>query len=385
MTRSIGRVAMALGALALALALALAATALLGAWLAPGWLRPHGPFDRALAPPAPDYADPASWAALPDRFDGADVVPPDSHLHARQERARVDVFFVHPTTHFRGAGGWNAAVDDAWARLVTDRIVLPHEASVFNSSGRIFAPRYRQRAWGGSDPASRAEALELAYGDVRRAFDHFVARWNEERPILLAGRGQGSRHLLRLLGDRFGAGPLRERLVAAYLPGAAVDPAVTTVPVCRHEVETGCLVAWRSFRAPDAGDPTPRSRPAAAPAVCVNPLTWRPERPAAPAEANLGALPLRGPLGLSPLERGVVGARCREGRLLLDRAPGWGYRLAVREDAEASADSSDYADHDDSSNHADYDNYADYGAYDYLLFYANVRVNARNRAEKFAR
>ena len=33
-------------------------------------LTPNEPFDEADAPPAPDYADDSSWAALPDRDSG---------------------------------------------------------------------------------------------------------------------------------------------------------------------------------------------------------------------------------------------------------------------------------------------------------------------------
>lgn len=319
---------------------------------------PAMPFDPERAPPAPDYGDPRTWAALPDRFDGADVVPPDSHLQARQERAGVDVFFVHPTTHLR-AHAWNAAVDDPLARLLTDRGVLPQQASVFNSAGRVFAPRYRQRALGGSGSADGAAALALAYSDVLRAFDLFVEHHNQGRPILLAGHSQGSRHLLRLLDERFRAGPLRGRLVAAYAIGTRVpaDPDGAVLPVCRHPMQTGCLVAWQTVLAPALVDGGPPGPPGG---VCVNPLHWRDEQEPAPADANLGALPGVGLFGLSPLEPGLVGARCRDGLLEIDRRPGAGYRLAVRDGD-------------------------DYHAYDYNLFYANLRRNARNRAEGFLR
>ncbi|MEN9960392.1 MAG: hypothetical protein RL045_643, partial [Bacteroidota bacterium] len=40
--------------------------------------------------PAPmDYADPASWAALPSRFDAADLVPRKSFLKDEQANAKA--------------------------------------------------------------------------------------------------------------------------------------------------------------------------------------------------------------------------------------------------------------------------------------------------------
>ena len=51
----------------------------------------------APVPAAADYADPASWSALPSRFDAADLVPRKSLLQDSQANAKADVFFIHPT------------------------------------------------------------------------------------------------------------------------------------------------------------------------------------------------------------------------------------------------------------------------------------------------
>ena len=37
---------------------------------------PDTPFDAAHAPPAPDYADAANWAAFPGRRNASDIAPP---------------------------------------------------------------------------------------------------------------------------------------------------------------------------------------------------------------------------------------------------------------------------------------------------------------------
>ena len=65
---------------------------------------PDAPFDAALAPAPPDYADPESWAALPGRDSAASEVPPESGARDEQATAAADVFYLHPTTFF----GWPA-------------------------------------------------------------------------------------------------------------------------------------------------------------------------------------------------------------------------------------------------------------------------------------
>ncbi|MEN9704078.1 MAG: hypothetical protein RLZZ209_1506 [Bacteroidota bacterium] len=53
----------------------------------------------APVPAAADYADPASWSALPNRFDAADLVPRKSLFQDNQANAKADVFFIHPGMH----------------------------------------------------------------------------------------------------------------------------------------------------------------------------------------------------------------------------------------------------------------------------------------------
>lgn len=171
--------------------LAIAALALAGllaaavVWRDPlgfAWLRwrsqPVAGFDALGSPPPPDYANPAHWAALPDREDAADEVPLGADPDA-QASARVNAFFVHPTTYYR-TRAWNQPLDDADVNRFTDEVVIRGAASVFNACCRVYAPRYRQAALGAlplfDDTRDGARAVELAYRDVEAAFDHSLAR-----------------------------------------------------------------------------------------------------------------------------------------------------------------------------------------------------------------
>jgi len=312
-------------------------------------------FGEQAPPGPPDYAQPASWARLPGDATAS--------VDARGKQApRADVFFLHPTTYFWRAG-WNAPVDGFVTRLVTS-VTLAGQASAFATAGRIFAPRFRQMTLSGFDrPDVREPALDLAYSDVRRAFEYYVAHYDRGRPLLLAGHSQGSRHLLRLLDDFFVTGPLRARLVAAYPVGARVyegpfERGEAPIPVCENARQTGCLVSWRSFApgAEPARDTHP-GEPADGETVCVNPLSWRQDDRPMPAEANLGTIPIPIFGGRPDPQPGLVGARCGQGVLWIDPPKGCRYAIA----------------------HAD----ENYHAYDYELFYENVRRNAVERVDAY--
>jgi hypothetical protein len=353
------------GALRLALVLATLCPALTGCRpLLRWWLRPAA-FESQVPPPAPDYADPQSWAALPDRDDWADQVPPG--LQDRQADARVDVFFVHPTTFYRGSS-FNAPIDDARTNQATDRGPMATQASVFNAVARVYAPRYRQVALGAYMREDREQGLDLAYGDVRRAFDYYLQHWNQGRPFFIASHSQGTRHAQKLLRESFEGDegrPLRSRLIAAYLIGGWVPErrharGRSDLPACETSIQIGCVIGWRTVGASGTGRDALSTLREGERNLCTNPLLWTRTPEVAPASLNLGSLPpgsLRDGMLPAP-EPGLVGARCADGWLRIDEPSdlGRGKRLARG---------------------------GDYHVFDYAFFYMNLRENARMRAEAF--
>lgn len=336
-------------------------------------MQPKHPFTQEQATAEPNYADPSSWAALPDRKDAADVVPNDT-VADHQASAGVDVFFVHPTTYYQPAH-WNQPLDDARTNHLTDQFVLKNQASVFNSCCRVYAPRYRQATiysfmdQGEDGPA----ALDLAYQDVERAFDYFIANFNGGRPFIIAGHSQGSKHIRRLLEARITGAPLAARLVAVYPIGFSFNQqeyarAVPDVPVCAMPEQTGCLVTWNAVgpKAEQFADPTHN--------ICVNPLTWRTDGELAERSLNIGAVTYQGgsgtditdlnavpaelPESAPVVEAGVADAQCVAGTLLISeiRSDHYGARPMGRDN---------------------------YHIYDYSLFHLNIRRNAEERSRRF--
>ena len=320
-------------------------------------IEPGGSFEEIAPPPAPDYSLSASWAALPDRLDNADVTPAGEV--DRQAEAAVDVFFLHPTTYY-SRKGWNQPLDDEKANELTDKSILRNQAGAFNGVGRIYAPRYRQATlFSFMDMEDNGpKALQLAYDDVKRAFEYYLGNYNEGRPIILASHSQGSRHGIKLIEDYFSEEPLRSRLVAAYMvgwyqPPEANNSAIAGVPICDSPDQTGCWLTWNAM-GPDAD----RERIGRS-AVCVNPLTWRADGEFASQELNLGGVvfPEDGSEQPEP-DMSVVSARCEDGILLVSRPEAEGYSyMPMGPD--------------------------NYHIYDYNFFYMNIRRNAEERVEAY--
>ena len=257
-------------------------------------MTPSVAFNDEAPPPAPAYASPGSWSALPERNDSADRAPTGAAV-ADQRRASVDVFYVHPTSYV--GSRWNAPTHDAALNAATDRVATGIQASAFNGCCAVYAPRYRQaNGTAFTRPSADGDrAIALAYADVRRAFDVFNARRGEGRPFILAGHSQGSVMAERLLHDAISGTPLRGRLVAAYLIGGGITSSALRarapdVPACSAADDLHCVVAWNA-RGPGyvptaydlhGGD--------ARDWVCTNPLSWRSDGAPAPRSANLGAV-----------------------------------------------------------------------------------------------
>jgi hypothetical protein len=320
------------------------------------------PRDR-VTPPAPDYSLAGSWAALPDRDDAADITPRGAV--DRQATAPADVFFVHPTTYLLGSV-WNADLADADVNHRTDVTAIRNQASVFNSAGRVYAPRYRQAvlyAYTNDDPESLT-ARELAYLDVERAFDHYLARYRNDRPFILAGHSQGAHHLLRLLEERIAGAQLASDLVAAFLVGAPMPADKLTrtlegIPLCGAPEQTGCLVSWNTVATNADRErfgrikhqyPTGWETNEGKKLVCSNPLSWTP--PIALAAVKNSR---QGSLERAP---GPPSAHCDRGLLAITRPPGRAFRLTRGRKG-------------------------DYHDYDLPLFHMNVRRNAVVRVASY--
>lgn len=330
---------------------------------------PNGRFSVAAAGPAPDYSKAGAWLSRPDLSDDPSRWAPPGHRAAT--RPDIAVFYVPPTTYYAKAS-WNAPLDNEESRRWL-RVFGWSEASAFNGAAMVWAPRYRSAALGAFLTAApdSARALDLAYGDISRAFDAFLAQTPASRPIILAGHSQGSVHLMRLMKDRIAGTPMARRIVAAYLVGWPIsleaDIPALGLPACTAPGQPGCILSWQSFAEP--ADPrmirelfdqspglTGASRKGTA-MLCINPLTGAPGTAALPA-TNLGSLMPRPDFMGAELKKGAIAARCDPSGLLLIGGPPKGFDSYVMPGNN-------------------------YHVFDYAMFWGNIRADAEARTKAF--
>lgn len=224
---------------------------------------------------APNYADLYFWAAHPDKKDMSDSIP--SFIHNETRDTLADVFFLHPTTFtkFTGDLAWNATLDDTALNNSTDRRTILFQSSVFNNCCRIYAPRYRQahiKAYLLPKSEPSVAAFDLAYNDLKRAFQYYLDHENNGRPIIIASHSQGAMHAIRLLQEFFDGKPLQKQLVCAYIVGWQIKPDdFKNIPVGETPDATGCFVGWRSFRKGEIDFFVQNEKGGS---VCVNPISW---------------------------------------------------------------------------------------------------------------
>lgn len=297
-------------------------------------------------PIAPDYAAQSAWAALPTMEDAADRVVANSDFSNGQADAKVDVFYIHPTTYFRSFSG-NGDTKDEGLNEYTDEQVIVNQATVYNESAKVYAPRYRQAALHNffkRDDSKAQKAFNVAYSDVKKAFEYYLEHYNNGRPIIIAGHSQGSMHGMRLLQDFFDGKTLQKQLVAAYLIGHNIPKtAFQFLNVCDEPNSTGCVVSYNSF----GWESDPRYIDYSN-AICVNPVTWKNDTQIASKGEHKGGVPKT----FDKVDAGLLECKCNNGVLWISKPKERGYVMIGGKN---------------------------YTLVDYHLFYKDIRVNVAER------
>jgi hypothetical protein len=339
-------------------------------------MTPARSFDPASAPAAPDYNEPSSWSALPDREDAADAFVPEFPA-VDQRSAPADVFYVHPTTYV--GSQWNGPVSDADLNTATDRVATRIQASAFNGCGAIYAPRYRQANGTAFTHPTRdgQRAIDLAYSDVVRAFQSFLERRGRGRPFIVASHSQGSVLAARLLREAISGTPLREQLIAAWIVGWPIsEPTlaqqIPDIPPCASADQIGCIVGWNArsptyipgpfeFRALGEDGRVADDR---GPHLCVNPVSGLRDGAAVGSKESRGAVFLDADPPL--VAKGFASAQCRDGTLVIaevGRAPR-DFMSSLLDRALGEGN---------------------YHPIEYQMFFLDIRHNAAVRTEAFRR
>ncbi len=269
-------------------------------------VKPHAGFSDHNIPEPFDYTSLEAWAAHPDKASKARLIPPGEKLATTP---KADVFFLHPTTYF-GQNNWNQSPGLHPATELVDEMVLPAQASVFNGSCRVYAPRYRQGTFYVflSTDKNSDQALNLAFEDVVTSFRHYLRHFNQGRPFFIAGHSQGSLHAVRLLEEVIEPdAQLVRQMVAAYpigfqFPQDKFARTLQNIRPSTSPTDLHTVIAWDTFGGnTNPKNPVDRSRyfypdkkqwelRYKKANFGINPLTFRTASGEVPKTNNLGAV-----------------------------------------------------------------------------------------------
>jgi len=255
----------------------------------------------------PDYSNLNYWAAHPWKWDPSDSIPVPLKKDYTKDSV-VDVFFIHPTTLIDSKDErWNASIDDSFLNKKTDYSTILYQASVFNQNCRVFSPRYRQahlRTFFSDNKIKAALAFDLAYADIKKAFEYYLLHLNTGRPIIIAAHSQGTIHAGRLLKEFFEGKNLQNRLVCAYVIGMPIpENYFAKIPPCKDSLSTGCFVGWRTYKK-NYTDTSYISKETFK-SIVTNPLTWTTTNEYASASLNSGGV-LK---NFNKIKKGVIDAQ----------------------------------------------------------------------------
>lgn len=236
-----------------------------------------------------DYSKEKYWAALPTKDDPSDLDPGGLPVPKNTD---IDIFFLYPTSFLshKDRDLWNASLENNKVNNKTDRSSIKYQASVFNQVGQVYAPRYRQahiHAYYSSEKQRAMKAFDLAYQDVKGAFQYYLDHYNQGRPIIIAGHSQGTTHGMRLVKEFFDGTPLQDRLVVAYLAGIPIPQGYYEhLKPCNSPDDLSCVNSWRTFKY----GYVPRYVANEKPMIVTNPISWTCDTTYVPRSSNKGAV-----------------------------------------------------------------------------------------------
>lgn len=290
---------------------------------------------------APDYSNKNDWFLYQDSLD-----------------SEIDVFFIHPTTYISNSY-WNQPLSDSVNTAKTIRKSIEPQALLFDSIANVFAPRYRHATFYSFFDADSngIKALNIAFLDIKTAFEYFIAHANEDKPIIIAGHSQGSFLGIKLLKDKHIQELIGDRLVIAYLIGWPVqedDLLEMPYTFCEDSRDLGCIASWNAQK-----KHTPvsmKSYTGKAKVYSTNPLSWKTDSEYYSKSYNEGAYIMVG--DSTVIRPHYIGAQNYKGFLAIDRPPDQ-KELKIRRHS------------------------GNYHVYDIAFFYKNLQENASLRKEVY--
>lgn len=215
-------------------------------------------------PSAPSYDNTAMW-----------------HIVLNDDGEGADVFYIPSTWEF----DWYT--DDSIISHHADPSRPEHRANMNIEMSKVaqymadgnnfYSPYYRHitlDSWAtlNEDTINR-RYYDVAFIDVKNAFNHYLENNNNDRPFILAGFSQGGKSVVELM--KIMPEEVRQRMVAAYILGYKVTPDdVTQAPwiiAAQDSTDTGVTICYNSVSNVKYVKPLVSSPNV----MCINPVNWK--------------------------------------------------------------------------------------------------------------
>lgn len=221
--------------------------------------------DSVYVPVAPDYSDMRMWTILRNDMDGNGA----------------DVFYIPSTWEYDWYTKEGQICHHADPSIIQHRedmsIEIDQVAEYMAEDNNFYSPYYRHitlDSWAtlNEDTITR-RFMDVAFLDIKKAFNRFIEKYNDNRPFILAGFSQGGKSVVELLKDMDES--TRQRMVAAYVLGYKITPEdVDTHPYIKaagDSIDTGVVICYNSVSDVKYLKPV-----VSAPNVmCINPVNWK--------------------------------------------------------------------------------------------------------------
>mgnify|MGYP000005592949 FL=1 len=219
---------------------------------------------QAYVPSAPDYNDDEMWVRRLNDHSGQGA----------------DVFYIPSTWEFDwktpdGAVSHFADVHNPRHRadMATEINIV---AEYMAPDNNFYSPYYRHitlDSWAtlNEDTINR-RYHDVAFADVKAAFDHYLSHDNDGRPFILAGFSQGAKSVVELM--KAYPEEVKDRMIAAYVLGYKVTPEDAAkapwITPAHDSIDTGVTICYNSVSDVKYVKPiisTPN-------VMCINPVNW---------------------------------------------------------------------------------------------------------------
>jgi hypothetical protein len=217
-----------------------------------------------VIPAAPDYGNDLMWYRQLNDQDGTGA----------------DVFYVISTWEFdwQTDDGQTCHYADVWnEKHRSDMNIEQRLVADYMAPGNNFYSAYYRHitldSWATLNEDTIARRTQISMGDVKQAFERFLATRDSSRPFVLAGFSQGGKGVVELL--KYMDDDTYKHLVAAYVLGYKVTPEDMTqtnhIVAAKGADDTGVTICYNTVKDVKYIQPI-----VAAPCVmCINPVNWR--------------------------------------------------------------------------------------------------------------